>query len=166
MNTKENVLARLSTGLNRERLTYKIYGIVAVVLAALIIVFGVIFAITGSYFTADSVVTDLDSNGYTYEIDGYEVEITDGDVAMVAGAGIIAFSAFYITFGVILLAVGIVNLVMASKVGKYRLNPELTVKHAGSVGSIILAAFFNEIALIFVIINFVIAKKNRAVLEG
>lgn len=166
MNTKENVLARLSTGLNRERLTYKIYGIVAIVLAALIIVFGVIFAIAGSYFTADSVVTDLDSNGYTYEIDGYEVEITDGDVAMVAGAGIIAFSAFYITFGVILLAVGIVNLVMASKVGKYRLNPELTVKHAGSVGSIILAAFFNEIALIFVIINFVIAKKNRAVLEG
>ena len=74
------------------------------------------------------------------------------------------YDLFYIIFGIALLVVAIVNLVTASKIGKYRYSEVLTVKHAGSVGSIVLAAFFNEIALVFVIINFVTAKKNRNIL--
>lgn len=192
MNTKENALARLSTGLKHERLAYKIYGIVALVLAIVIMVCGVVSMIAGAFLTATEAtsytsdinfdssfeITDDDSNvligdgrieitddNASIYIDGSEIEITDEDVAILASAGVIAFSAFYIIFGVVLLAVAIVNLVMASKVGKYRYSEVLTVKHAGSVGSIVLAAFFNEIALVFVIINFVYAKRNRAVLE-
>ncbi|MDO4419275.1 MAG: hypothetical protein Q4B92_02830 [Ruminococcus sp.] len=191
MNTKENALARLSTGLKHERLAYKIYGIVALVLAVIIMVCGVVSAIAGAYLTADETYTselsfnssidiaddgasvhigdgriEINDDNASVYIDGNEIEFTEDDIAILAGAGVIAFSAFYITFGIILLAVAIVNLVMASKVGKYRLNPELTAKHAGSVGSIVVAALFNEIALIFVIINFVYAKRNRAILEA
>ena len=192
MNTKENALARLSTGLKHERLAYKIYGIVALVLAIVIMVCGVVSMIAGAFLTATEAtsytsdinfdssfeITDDDSNvligdgrieitddNASIYIDGSEIEFTDEDVAILAGAGVIAFSAFYIGFGIALLVVAIVNLVMASKVGKYRYSEVLTVKHAGSVGSIVLAAFFNEIALVFVIINFVYAKRNRAVLE-
>ena len=184
MNTKENVINRLSTGLKHERLAYKIYGIVCLALAAFILVAGIASMIAGAYLTANEagtnelsfnsniVVNDndtkviIDGNGLNVTVDGNEVNLTDDDVAILAGFGVVFASAYIIVFGIIFLVYGIVNLVIASKVGKYRLNPELTVRHAGSVGSIVLAAFFNEIALIFVIINFVIAKKNRAVLEG
>ncbi len=163
MNTKENVLTRISTGLMRERLAYKIVGIIGLVTAILLIIIGLITMIGGAAFTAnESVMTD---EFYSYDIDGEEYIITEGDAAAVAGVGFIAFGGFYFGFGIGILAIGIVNLVMASKVGKYRQNTELTVKHAGSVSSIVVAALFNEIALIFVIINFVLAKRNRAVLE-
>lgn len=188
---KQNVLNRLSRGLKHERLAYKIYGIVTLVLAIIIMVFGVVSTVTGAFITATETyytegisfssnvdISDEDSNIFigdgnieiadddvSIHIDGNEFEITDGDVAVVAGMGVVAIGSFYIIFGAVLLAVAIVNLVMASKVGKYRLSEVLTVKHASSVGSIVVAAIFNEIALIFVIFNFVIAKKNRAVLE-
>ena len=189
---KQNVLERLSRGLNYERLAYKIYGIVALVLAIFIMIIGIISSVAGVFLTAseeyytedisfsgnidiydedanvslgDERIEIYDGNSSVY-IDGYEIEFDENAAAALAGAGVIAISAFYIVFGIILLAVAIVNLVMASKVGKYRLSEVLTVKHASSVGSIVIAAIFNEIALVFVIINFVIAKKNRAMLEG
>lgn len=193
MNTKENVLSRLSTGLKHERLAYKIYGIVALVLAIIIMVCGFVSMVAGAFLTEEDAftgevvyhneidgninisdgnsdilfengrveITDEDVHVY---IDGEELTITDGDVAILAGAGIVFVGMFYIIFGALLLAVAIVNLVTASKIGKYRYSEVLTVKHAGSVGSIVLAAFFNEIALVFAIINFVVAKKNSAVL--
>ncbi len=193
MNTKENVVSRLSTGLKHERLAYKIYGIVSLVLAIIIMVCGFVSMIGGAFLTAEETYTDEvivhneidgninisdgDSNIFIGDgrieisdedaniyIDGSEIEITEGDVAIMAGAGVIAVGMFYIIFGIILLVVAIVNLVTASKIGKYRYSEVLTVKHAGSVGSIVLAAFFNEIALVFAIINFVIAKKNSTIL--
>lgn len=164
MNTKENALNRLSTGMMRERLTYKIVGIVALVTSILLIVIGMITMIGGMAFTAyESTETD---EIYSYNIDGEDYIITEGDAIGVAGVGIAAVGGFYFGFGFSLLAIAIVNLVMASKVGKYRFSEVLTVKHASSVGSIVVAALFNEIALIFVIINFVFAKRNRALLEG
>lgn len=181
MNTKENVINRLSTGLKHERLAYKIYGIVCLAVAALILIAGVASMIGGAYLTANEVGTnelsfnsnivindddarvEINDDELNIIVDGNEVNLTDDDVAILAGAGVVFVGVYFIVFGIIFLVYGIVNLVTASKVGKYRLNPELTVRHAGSVGSIVLAAFFNEIALIFVIINFVIAKKNRAV---
>ena len=194
MNTKENVLSRLSTGLKHERLAYKIYGIVALVLAIIIMVCGFVSMVAGAFLTEEDAftgevvyhneidgninisdgnsdilfengrveITDEDVHVY---IDGEELTITDGDVAILAGAGIVFVGMFYIIFGALLLAVAIVNLVTASKIGKYRYSEVLTVKHAGSVGSIVLAAFFNEIALVFAIITFVVAKKNSAILN-
>ena len=191
MNTKENVLTRLSTGLKHERLAYKIYGIVTLVLAGIIMVCGAVSMVSGAYLTDAEITTnniryngsidinDADSNVFIGDgkieitdddvhvfVDGDKIEITEDDVTILAGAAVIGVGAFYIGMGAMVVAFGIVNLVMASKINKYRLSEESTVKHAGSVGSIVFAAFFNEIALVFAIINFVTAKKNRAVLEG
>ncbi len=163
MNTKENVISRLSTGLNRERLAYKIMGIALLVTSIILIIIGMITLIGGIGLTAYESIDSAEL--YSYDINGEEYVFTEDEAAAFAGVGVIFFGGFYFGLGGGLLAVGIVNLVMASKIGKYRLNPELTVKHAGSVGSIVVAALFNEIALIFVIINFVFAKRNRAVLE-
>lgn len=181
--TKESAVNRLSTGLKHERLCYKIYGIVFIVLAAIIIVCGIASMIAGAYLTANEASTnelsfnssviisdddtrvEINDDELNIIVDGDKVNLTDDDVAILAGAGVIFVSVYLIVFSIIFLAYGIVNLVLASKVGKYRKSDELTVKHAGSVASIVLAAIFNEIALIFVIINFVYAKRNRAVLE-
>lgn len=168
---EQRCLDRLSTGLKHERLCYKIYGIVMIVMAAIFIVCGIVSMITGAYLTAaDATTYEFDPYSYSYEINGNEIEITDGDVALLAGVSVIAFSAVYIICGLVLLAVAIVNLVMSGKLGKYRQNlyTDCTAgaKHASSVGSIVLAAFFNEIALIFVIINFVFMKKNEATFEA
>ena len=189
---KQNVSERLSRGLKHERLAYKIYGIVALVLAIFIMIFGIISSVAGVFLTAneeyytedisfsgnidiydedanvslgDGRIEIYDDNSSVY-IDGYEIEFDENAAAALGGAGVTASGASCLVFRIILLAVAIVNLVMASKVGKYRLSEVLTVKHASSVGSIVIAAIFNEIALVFVIINFVIAKKNRAMLEG
>ena len=43
--------------------------------------------------------------------------------------------------------------------------PRLAIDHCDSVGSIIWAALFNEVALIFVIINFVRCKSNKALMD-
>lgn len=69
-----------------------------------------------------------------------------------------------------LLPVVIVGFVMGSKVIRYyneaAADCENALKHAGSVGVIVLAAFFSTPALIFIIINFVKTKRNRAELEA
>lgn len=161
---RSNVVESLSAGLRRERLAYKIVGIVLLVCAAILIVCGIVSMATGTYLTSTESAST--NSIYSHDVEGYEFEITDGDVAAIAGLGVVMFGGFYLGFGFSVLAIGIVNLVLASKVGKSRLSDEATIRHAGSVGSIILAAFFNEIALIFVIFNFVKAKKHRALLAG
>lgn len=190
MNTKENVIKRLNTGLKHERLAYKIYGIVALVLAAITMVCGAVSMVSGAYLTAEeTTTTELSINGsiiaddyseFLFEdgivdiadddvhiyIDGDELTFTEDDVEIFAGAAIIGVSAFYITLGAVLLAYAIVNLVTAAKINKCRLSDESTIKRTSSAGSIVLAAFFNEIALVFAIINYVIARKNSDVLEG
>ena len=186
---KQNVINRLNTGLKHEKLAYKIYGIVSLVLAIIIMLCSGIMMVGGAFLTgADASTNELSFNGEIIDgnadilfengrveindenahiyIDGEELTITESDAVILAGASVIIMGIVYLAFGLILLAVAIVNLVMSSKIGKYRLSDEATVKHAGSVGSIVMAAIFNEIALVFVIINFVVAKKNRAVLEG
>lgn len=157
-----NVIDSLSNGLKHERLAYKIVGIVLVVCAAILIVCGIVSLATGSYLTSTESANSL----YAHDVEGYEFEITDGDVAAIAGVGVAVFGGFYLGAGFSVLAIGIVNLILAGRAGKHRLSDDATINHAGSVGSIVLAAFFNEIALIFVIFNFVKAKKNRALLAG
>ena len=200
MNTKESTLQRLSAGLKREALAYRIVGIVGLVIAILSLIIGIAFMGVGTYLTATEtstseiqfennyIISDGDSSikfnedglviqdnddyvefnedGIIIQDGNDTIEFTENDAFILAGVGVMAFGGFYVGFGGSLLAIAIVNLVMASKVSKSRYSEVLTAKHAGSVGSIVMAALFNEIALIFVIINFVHAKRNRAVLES
>lgn len=70
----------------------------------------------------------------------------------------------------LLLPVVIMGFVMGSKVHRYWEEAASdcgnALKHAGSVGVIVLAGFFSTPALIFIIINFVKTKRNRAELEA
>ena len=200
MNTKESTLQRLSAGLRREALAYRIVGIVGLVIAILSLIIGIAFMGVGTYLTATEtstseiqfennyIISDGDSSikfnedglviqdnddyvefnedGIIIQDGNDTIEFTENDAFILAGVGVMAFGGFYVGFGGSLLAIAIVNLVMASKVSKSRYSEVLTAKHAGSVGSIVMAALFNEIALIFVIINFVHAKRNRVVLES
>ena len=232
MNTRENVLQRLSNGLRREALAYRIVGIVSLVTSILLILIAIVTLCAGAFMTATETPADdiYYSENYIVENDDTSIEhsnnglyiedgdssvefngdglyiedgdssvefnddglfiedgdsyvefgqdgliiedgedvytFTEDDAFIFAGVGVMAVGGFYFGFGCSLLAIAIVNLVMASKVSKSRYSEVLTAKHAGSVGSIVLAALFNEIALIFVIINFVLAKKHRAVLEN
>ena len=87
--------------------------------------------------------------------------------------GVFMASFFTIYGGVmtlLLLPVVIVGFVMGTKVLRYWEQAASdcgnALKHAGSVGVIVLAGFFSTPALIFIIINFVKTKRNRAELEA
>ena len=88
------------------------------------------------------------------------------DGALVSGI-VVGYGLF---LSLLILPVVIVGFVMGSKVLRYyeqaATNCENALKHAGSVGVIVLAAIFSTPALIFVIINFVKTKKHRAELEA
>lgn len=96
----------------------------------------------------------------------------DRDAEGILGGTLV--SGFFVTYSgfitLLLLPVVIVGFVMGSKVLRYynesATNCENAIKHAGSVGVIVLAAIFSTPALIFVIINFAKTKKHRAALDA
>lgn len=82
-----------------------------------------------------------------------------------AGVGTI-----YMLYGLLFLPVAIVNLKMVSRAEHYMnivyTDAAAVEERAGSVGMIVLAAFFNSIALVFIIINFVRSKTEKDVLKS
>ena len=67
-------------------------------------------------------------------------------------------------YALLLAPVAAVNLIMKRKLDGYieqvETNPVPAKERAKSIGMIVLAAFFNEIAMIFIILNFVHVKSN------
>ncbi|MBE6740230.1 MAG: zinc ribbon domain-containing protein [Ruminococcaceae bacterium] len=78
--------------------------------------------------------------------------------------------AIYMLYGLLFLPVAIVNLKMVSRAEHYMnivyTDAAAVEERAGNVGMIVLAAFFNSIALIFIIINFVRSKTEKDVLKS
>ena len=76
----------------------------------------------------------------------------------------------YMLYAVLFLPVAIVNLKMIGRAEHYMnivyTDAAAVEERAGNVGMIILAAFFNEIALIFIIINFVRSKTEKNILKS
>ena len=173
-------LDRLSTGLKHERLCFKIGGIVLLISAIIILVAGIIMTAVGAYAVDEVDSYDYYGNYYYnyndfsdffydyYDYD-YNYNYYNSDAEEAAAVSILVVGIMFIVYGVLFLPIAIVNMVLKGKVGKYRdkLYTDCTdgVKHAGSVGTIVLAAFFNTIALIFIIINFVFVKNNRETFE-
>ena len=137
---EQAVLNKFSTGLKHERLAWKIGGIVSLISTIYFLIGALLIPICG--------------------LDAYSASTAHEFVAIVACCLICALCV---------LPVPIVNFVMMKKLGNYRAKLFTDCKdgigHCGSVGSIVLAALFNEVALIFVIINFVKAKNNAAVIK-
>lgn len=162
---EQKCLDRLSTGLKHERLCYKIFGIVWTVIASFILILSIFMLIGSSLIAENAVDYSVEYNGSEYYTEDFDVEPDT-----VASALFIGLGSGYLSMALIFFGISIVNFVLASKVGKYRntLYNDCTsgANHASSVGSIVLAAFFNEVALIFVIINFVFMKKNAETFEA
>lgn len=94
--------------------------------------------------------------------------------AIFEGGNDIAFfvgmAVAYVMYAIILfLPFCIINFVVVSKLNKYIENYYVdcgpAVKRCGEPGAIVLGAICNEIALIFIIINFVYIKRNQAVFD-
>ena len=123
--------------LKSERLCWKIFGIIWLVFASLFIGLSLLFLALST-----------------------QMNFKNGQIGMAVAFGI------YVVCGLILLAVAIVNLVMVKKASVYRdgitADPRAALSRCGSIGPLVLSVFFNEIALIFVIINFVRIKSHAA----
>lgn len=86
------------------------------------------------------------------------------------GAGL--FTVFFIyaqIFGGIFIAVGIIGKLSAKKIPPYldtmHMNFEATVFRSGSIGMLVFAAFFGEVAFIFFLINFIRLKSNPQLVQ-
>jgi hypothetical protein len=119
-----------------ERLAWKIEGIVMLVISCVIGGFGLLAFVGG---------------------------VAEDEV--LAGLG-----AFYLLYGLLFLPIAIINLKMVSRAEHYMnivyTDAAAVEERAGSIGMIVLAAFFNNIALIFIIINFVRSKTEKDVLKS
>lgn len=119
-----------------ERNAWKISGIALLIFG---IVFGVLFFIFGIVFSAI----------------GEEIAFVFSSV----------FFTYSFVFGGVFIACGIVSLISAKKIPFY-LNSmyndfSMAFKRCDNVGMLILTIFFNSIAMVFFIINFVRMKANR-----
>ncbi len=122
-----------------ERLSWKIFGIVWLILSIVFASCGLIIIVSGAM------------TGYSYRLD----------------MGIIGF--MYLLIGLLYLPIAIVNKVMVKKTTRCMellyIEPKTVLARCGSVGMIVLAAFFNTVALIFIIINFVRTKTNKEAID-
>ena len=80
----------------------------------------------------------------------------------VADGEILTMGIVYLLYPIFFAPIIVINWVMTVKAGRYEStvtdDPAGAVERAGNVGIIVVSALFNNIAMIFVIINFVYAK--------
>lgn len=85
-----------------------------------------------------------------------------------AAPGIMMF-VYAVIYGVMFIAIGIVNLKAADKIPQYTdtlyKDFRAAYKRCTSIGMIVFNYFFNTIALVFFVINFVRLKSNRAMCD-
>ena len=123
-----------------ERLAWKISGIFFLVFSLFFFGLGFIFLLISAF--ADSVAAE---------------------------AGTAAMFGVFLMYGLLFLPVAIVNLKMVSR-AEYYMNTLYTditpvIPRTSSIGMFILSGFFNEIALIFIIINFIRTERNGHLLN-
>ena len=82
---------------------------------------------------------------------------------------LIAMSAVYFIYPIMFLPLAIINLVMANKITAYldtlETDPNPAIDRCGGVWLIVLSALFNNIAMVFVILNFVHVKTHENLLK-
>ncbi len=79
-----------------------------------------------------------------------------------------AFFPVFSLYGLIFLPMAIINLVMSKKITGYlnqlETDPAPAVERCGGIWLIVMGALFNNIALIFIILNFIHVKTNKELL--
>lgn len=126
-----------------ERLAWRITGVVLLCLCIVIIGLGLLF------------------------LAGTAGMAIDGSSEDALGLGLA--TVYLVVYGGMFLPLAIIGLVSAKKVEGYMNGMYADFrpawKRCGSVGMIVFTAFFNELALIFYIINFVRIKSNARLIE-
>lgn len=139
------VLDQVRIGLRHEHKAWKICAIAITILTAILILCLIVIA-------------DIAGNEYLRSFDPDYAYLLQVYVIVYAATALFAFVPCII-----------IGFIMTAKCRRYlsnfHANPAAAVQHCGSVGSIVLAALFNSIVLIFVIINFVRCKSNKEALE-
>lgn len=142
---EQKCLDELSAKMKHESLTFLIVGLVILVVSVVLVISGGLMGET---------VLSM-QNGYYYYYDQTVLELYNflGGIFVYGGFGYAA--------------IGVFNLIYAKRLRRYAsvIYTDCTsaVNQAGSVGTIVLGALFNNIALIFIIINFIYVNKNKDV---
>ena len=92
-------------------------------------------------------------------------------LTVVSGDGMAAIIGIeYMVLGIFYLPIAIVNLKMIAKTEHYMSivynDVNSVTERCGNAGMIVLGAFFNTVAMIFIIINFTRTKTNRAEIQS
>ncbi len=159
---QDECMKSLYNNFRREKLVWTICGIVLTVCCAIMLFCGAVLAANGAFAAYDEYsVGDFDVNGISRDIHD-NISGPAAVINLVAGSSLLICGALF-------LPVAVINLIMIGKTqryinGLYKDCGE-AVKRASSVGMIVFSALFNEIAMIFIIINFVNARRHRAVFE-
>lgn len=138
---EQAVLDKFSLGLKHERMAWKFSGIFFLIAN--------IFIAVGALFIGICAIA----------LDDYS-----GEAAFVYST----MASMCFVMAIIYLPITIINLVMKKKLEGYRAKLYTDCKDGighYSVGSIVFAAFFNGVAMVFIIVYFIQAKNNAAVIE-
>jgi len=129
--------------LKYERVAWKITGVVLLVLCIVLIGLGLLMLAGTAGFAID------------------------GSADEALGMGIA--TVYLVVYGIMFLPLPIIGLISAKKAEDYMIGMYADFRPAaqrcGSVGMIVFTAFFNEIALIFFLINFVRIKSNQKIID-
>lgn len=140
---EQKCLDELSVKMKHESLTFLIVSFVILAVSVALVISGALMGETALTMR----------NGYYYYYDQTVLELCD------FWGGIFVYGGFGYA------AIGVFNLIYAKRLRRYAsviyTDCTAAVNQAGSVGSIALGALFNNIALIFIIINFIYVNKNK-----
>ena len=157
---EKKAMADMDRFLRYEHAAWKAGGIVFMICAALYVFIGLMYIVIGA------------ANGFSgYGYMSYTMAMTPYYYSGMSGAGafIIAGVSFIISGLIAFLPAAVINLIMLKKVEYYenviRTDISEARKRCGSVGMIIFGVLFNNVATIFIIINFVKTKSNKEVLD-
>ena len=129
--------------LKYERIAWKVLGIFALVLGIIYFAFGIL--ITAGF--AEMVMSDVPESAF--------------------GLGLVTIIMGFCSL--VFIAIAVVGLVSAKKITGYMnemyTDIRATEKRCTSIGLLILSIFFNEIAMIFFLVNFARFKGNQKLVE-
>ncbi len=150
------VIKGMKRNFRREQKAYRIFSIIYIVLIAIYLLLGVLVLALGVNGSGSGTVI---INGNTVT-----------DPAVVNAFFIIWLICWFSALLFVFLPIAIIGLVAANRINNYLGTIDENVrpsrKRAAAIGMIVFSAIFNQIAMIFVIMNFVYVKKRKAILDS
>ncbi|MBO4870141.1 MAG: hypothetical protein J5585_10570 [Clostridia bacterium] len=161
---EQSALANMARFLKYEHIAWKAAGIIFLVCSIIFVLCGVLYFVLGGVagLSGSYIFGDLVGNLSYYDYYDYSPYIISAPFVF---GGVV-----YILYGLLVfLPMSILNFTLVKKVEYYQgtmyKDVSIARTRCTSVGMIVLAAIFNKIAMIFIIINFVKTKNNAATFD-